>query len=79
MSQARKNLGLGALALVPIVCCVGLPLLLAAGISVAAFTVIGGISVGALVLGAAIALIVIRARRRRACATPTITNVPRRT
>ena len=74
-----KGIGLAGMALLPIVCCVGLPLLLAAGVSVAAFALIGGITVGAVTLAAAVALLVVRARRRRACAAPTIHDLPRRT
>ena len=78
MSES-KGIGLAGLALLPIVCCVGLPLLLAAGLSVAAFALIGGIAVGAVALAAAVALLLVRARRRRACAPPTIHDLPRRT
>lgn len=74
-----KGIGLAGLALLPIACCVGLPLLLAAGVSVAAFALIGGIAVGAVALAAAVALLAVRARRRRACATPTIHDLPRMT
>ena len=74
-----KGIGMAGLALLPIVCCVGLPLLLAAGLSVAAFALIGGITVGAVALAAAVALLVVRTRRRRACATSTIHDLPRRT
>jgi hypothetical protein len=79
MMSEPKGIGLAGLALLPIVCCVGLPLLLASGLSAAAFAVIGGITVGAVALAAAVALLVLRARRRRACATPTTHDLPRRT
>ena len=35
MSEKRQSLGLGAVALIPIVCCIGLPLIAAAGVSAA--------------------------------------------
>lgn len=79
MREPRTSLGWGALALIPIACCIGIPLIAAAGISVAVSAWVGGIAIGALILAAATALLVIRGRRRRACATPAITNVPRRT
>ena len=73
-----KGIGMAGLALLPIVCCVGLPLLLAAGLSVAAFALIGGVTVGAVALAAALALLVVRTRRRRAWVPPTIHDLPRR-
>ena len=73
-----KGIGLAGLALLPIVCCIGLPLLLAAGLSAAAFALIGGVTVGAVALAAALALLVVRTRRRRACVPPTIHDLPRR-
>ncbi len=78
MSEPR-GIGLAGLALLPIVCCIGLPLLLAAGLSVAAFALIGGIAVGAVALAAVVTLLVVRARKRHACATPTMHDLPRRT
>jgi hypothetical protein len=55
------------------VACCALPLLVGAGLSVALFAWVGSILVGAVALAAAIALIVLRARRRRAadCHVPT--------
>ena len=70
MRETRANLGMGALALVPIVCCAGLPLLAAAGLSAAAYGLIGGIAAGVTALVAGTAVFVIRARRRAACAVP---------
>jgi Cu/Ag efflux pump CusA len=64
MSEARKNLGFGLLALVPIACCVGVPLLAATGVSVAVAAWAGGIALGAIVLVAAAALLGLRLRRR---------------
>jgi len=61
MRETRANLGMGALALVPIVCCVGIPLI-AAGFSVAVAAWVGGIAVGAVVL---VAVVVVLALRRQ--------------
>jgi hypothetical protein len=72
MSEARKNLGLGALALVPIVCCIGIPLIAAAGISVAVAAWAGGIAVGGIVLVAAIVLLALRLRRRHGGQFPSL-------
>lgn len=67
----RSGLGVGAVALLAVVCCAGLPLLVAAGLSVAALAWIGGVAGGALALAAAIGLLALRGRRRRAaCAVP---------
>jgi hypothetical protein len=64
MSETRNNLGLGLLALVPIACCIGIPLILAAGISVAVAAYVGGIAAGAIVLAAAVAMLAAGLRRR---------------
>lgn len=56
MSEARKNLGFGLLALVPIVCCVGLPLIAAADIRLAVAAWAGRIGLAAVVLVAAVAV-----------------------
>jgi hypothetical protein len=50
VSETRKNLGLGALALIPVVCCLGIPLVAAAGVVAAAWA--GGIALGVVVLAA---------------------------
>jgi hypothetical protein len=65
MTEARKSLGLGALALIPIGCCIGIPLIAAAGISVAVAAWAGGIVVGVLVLVAAAIVLALRVRHRR--------------
>jgi O-antigen/teichoic acid export membrane protein len=70
MSEARKNLGLGALALVPIVCCIGSPLIAAAGICVAVAAWAGGSAVGAVVLAAVAILLGVCVRRRRSRQVP---------
>ena len=70
MSELRRNLGIGGVALLPLVCCIGLPLLVAAGLSVAALVWIGGIGVDAVALVAAFVLLYVRARTRRSSAVP---------
>ena len=65
MSEPRSNLGVGLLALIPITCCIGLPLVAAAGISVALAAWVGGLALAALVLVVAVAVLVLRTRRRR--------------
>jgi len=62
-SGSNKGLGLGLIALLPI-CCVGLPLLAAASIGVAALAW-GGAVVGALVAVVALAVVLRRATTRR--------------
>ena len=66
----RHTLGAGALALVAVGCCAGLPLLATASVSAAAIALIGGITAGAIVLAVGLVLVVIRVRaaRRSACA-----------
>ena len=68
----RGSLGAAGIAVVAVVCCAGLPLLVAAGLSVAALAWVGGIAVGFVALATALALIVLRVRRRRAaiCTLP---------
>jgi hypothetical protein len=63
MRRGMAAAGVGVLA---VVCCAGLPLLVAAGLSVAALAWVGGIVVGFIALAAALALFVLRVRRRRA-------------
>ncbi|GEM_PF-3582286 len=65
MNETGKHLGLGALVLLPVVCCVGVPLLAAAGVSVAVAAWAGGISVGVVVLAAVALLLGVRIRRHR--------------
>ena len=64
MSETRKSLGWGALALIPIACCIGIPLIGAAGISVAVAAWAGGITVAAVVLVAVSIVLGVRLRRR---------------
>jgi branched-chain amino acid transport system permease protein len=56
VSELPKGIGRWLVASIPIVCCLGLPLLLAAGVGVAVLALIGGIGVGALALAAVIVL-----------------------
>ncbi len=63
----RKSLGLGGIALLSIACCVGLPLIVTAGFSVAAFAWVGGIAIGAIALTAALTLLALQIRTRRSC------------
>jgi len=59
------GVGLGLLALLPIACCAGLPLIVAAGLSLAAVATIGGITLAAIALVATLALVTVRARTRQ--------------
>lgn len=61
MTVIGKNLRLGLLALLPIACCVGLPLVLAAGISVAALAW-GGAAAGVLIVAAVCSVLLLRRR-----------------
>jgi hypothetical protein len=62
MSERRDRLGLAGIAVIPIACCIGLPLLAAAGIGVA--VLVGGVAAGGLAVIAAAVLLVRRRRRR---------------
>ena len=59
MSRVRKALGPLGLALLPI-CCLGVPLLIAAGLSVAALALIAGITLAAIVCAALIVFLIVR-------------------
>jgi asparagine N-glycosylation enzyme membrane subunit Stt3 len=76
MSERRGNLGLGLLALVSIACCIGLPLVAAAGIGVAVATWIGGAVLGAIVLGGAALVFGLRLRRRHGGSLPLMRSRP---
>ena len=65
MSEKRQSLGLSALALVPIACCIGLPLLAAAGFSLALAAWTGGIAAAAIALALVLVVFTSRLRRRR--------------
>ena len=68
----RSSLGAAGIAVLAVVCCAGLPLLVAAGLSAAAFAWIGGIVVGVVALAVGIVVVVLRVRsaRRAACSVP---------
>ena len=72
MSEPRSNLGVSLLALIPIACCIGLPLIAAAGISVALAAWVGGLAFAALGLIVAVAVLVLRTRRHRNDRHPSI-------
>ena len=65
MSERRESLGFGLLALVPIACCVGLPMLAAAGVSIGAVAWVGGITLAVLVLIVGVVLFTLWVRRHR--------------
>ena len=65
MSELRKNFGTGALALLPIACCIGLPLLAAAGVSLAVAAWTGGIAAAAIAVALVLVVFTSRMRRRR--------------
>lgn len=73
----RGLLGAGGVGLLAIVCCAGLPLLAAAGLSAATYALAGGIAAGTVALAVVVAVLV-RVRRRRACAAPRISDTLRR-
>ena len=64
MNETRQSLGFGLIALVPIVCCIGLPLIAAAGIGVGLAARLGGIALAALVLITLVVLLAVRAHRQ---------------
>lgn len=65
------SLGVGALVALPIACCVGLSLLVGAGLGVAAVAWSGGLALGMVALIAAIVLIIVRVHRPgAACRVP---------
>ena len=67
--RAGGGVGFGLLALLLIACCVGLPLIAAAGISVAAVAWVGGLALGAIALVAAVFFLVVRARAKERAAS----------
>jgi asparagine N-glycosylation enzyme membrane subunit Stt3 len=64
MSEPRSSSGMSALALIPIACCVGIPLIAAAGISAAVAAWVGGIAIGVVVLVVVTVLLALHLRRR---------------
>jgi hypothetical protein len=73
MTETRSDarLGVGALVALPIVCCVGLALLVGAGLGVAAVAWIGGLALGMAALAVAVAVVAVRARPARRCVSRT--------
>ena len=65
MSQVRKASGLSGFAVLPI-CCLGVPLLIGAGIGVGALALIAGITVGAIACAELIVLLIARGAGTRA-------------
>ena len=68
MTETTRDvrLGVGALLALPIVCCVGLSLLVGAGLGVAAVAWIGGLTLGMVALAVAVVLVAVHMRRRAA-------------
>ena len=68
MTEPRRDvrLGVGALVALPIVCCVGVSLLVGEGLGVAAVAWIGGLTLGMLALVVAVVLVLVHMRRRAA-------------
>jgi hypothetical protein len=64
MNEARTSLGLAGVGVLAVVCCAGLPVILAAGVSAAVFAWAGGVAAGLLALGLVVALVVSRERAR---------------
>jgi hypothetical protein len=63
LSELRKRVGVGGIALLPIACCLGVPLLFAAGVGAVAL-VSGGVIVGTLAVLVAVAYLVRRRSHR---------------
>jgi hypothetical protein len=66
--RVRSSLGSAGIAVLAVVCCAGLPLVVAAGLSAATYALIGGIAVAALVLGLGIVAAALRVRSSRRAA-----------
>jgi len=67
--MARNDVATVGILALPIACCAGLSLLLAAGLSAGALAALGGAGAG--LIGFAAALLILGARRRRApCPSP---------
>ncbi len=63
--------GLGLIALLPI-CCLGLPLLVAASVSVAAVVWVGAIAAGAIAFAALVVVVAAPVRRWRSAQSPSL-------
>jgi hypothetical protein len=67
MTENRSSgLSMGALLALPILCCLGLTLLIGAGLSIAALAWVGGLALGGAALAFAIVLLAVRRRRSAA-------------
>ncbi|MCA1698107.1 MAG: hypothetical protein LC790_04070 [Actinobacteria bacterium] len=73
-----KGTGVWGMALIPMLCCLALPLLLAAGLGFAAFALLAGTTLAAAALAAAVGLLVLRARRSRAASARAVSEIARR-
>jgi hypothetical protein len=76
MSELRKGVGTGAIVLLPIACCIGLPLLVAAGIGVAALAWGAGVVAAFAVTVAAVVLLARWRARTAACRLPSGNATP---
>jgi hypothetical protein len=70
MSELRKSVGTGVLALVPIACCLGLPLLVAAGLGAVALAWGAGVIAALALAAASVVLFARRRARAAACRLP---------
>jgi maltodextrin utilization protein YvdJ len=68
VSEVRRAFGLAGIAVLPL-CCLGLPLLVAAGLGVVVLALISGITV-VVIASTAIALLIVREQRRTAGPAP---------
>lgn len=66
MSDGRSRLAGGAFALVSVLCCLALPLLLAAGIGALVVVLVGAAALAVAALAAACIFVLARSHRRRA-------------
>ena len=77
MSRVRKALGPSGLALLPI-CCLGVPLLIAAGVSVAALALIAGITLAVIVCAGLIGVADCARGTNKGAVAPAVTERARR-
>jgi len=64
VSRVRKAFGLSGLALLPI-CCLGAPILIAAGVSAGALALVAGITLAAIACAGLIVLLIVRGAETR--------------
>jgi hypothetical protein len=77
VNELAKGFSFLGVALVPF-CCLGVPLLLAAGLSLTALALIGGVTVAAIACATAIGLLIVRAGGSRGSAASTVNERARR-